>query len=260
LGGLKVAGPAVELDFMPICLNDSEKRQLRRKARAAILKALRDLGGEARRQELIARALADAGFTARELAACPPRGARAQYERLVDQELSWLLTNLKRDGLIEKPKWGTWRLAGAAREMPAKAIDVKVDRPRVAELRAMSYRDYLHTLEWRRTRAAALQRAGNCCSLDMTHTEGLEVHHRTYERLGEELALDLVVLCRACHRLYHEQYGLPRRKESAELRPVSSTTTRTSSANGPKSERSWLRRLLAADLLERWSGGETRHR
>jgi hypothetical protein len=246
LGSLKVGGPAVELDFMSICLNDSEKRQLRRKARTAILNALRDLGGEARRQELIARALADAGFTGRELAACPPRGARAQYERLVDQELSWLLTNLKRDGLLEKPKWGTWRLAGAAREMPAKAIDGKVDGTRVAELRAMSYRDYLHTIEWWRTRAAALQRAGNCCSLDVTHTEGLEVHHRSYERLGEELASDLVVLCRACHRLYHQQYGLPRRKKSSELRPVFFTTTRPSSAKGPqKRERSWLRRLLA---------------
>jgi restriction endonuclease Mrr len=231
---------------MSICLNDSEKRQLRRKARAAILNALRDLGGEARRQELIARALADGGFTRRELAACPPRGARAQYERLVDQELSWLLTSLKRDGLLEKPKWGTWRLAGAARETPAKATEGKIDGTRVAELRAMSYRDYLHTSEWRRTRAAALQRAGNCCSLDVTHTEGLEVHHRSYERLAEELASDVVVLCHACHRLYHEQYGLPRRKESSEFRPVLSAATRPSSVKvAQKRERSWLRRLMA---------------
>jgi 5-methylcytosine-specific restriction endonuclease McrA len=67
----------------------------------------------------------------------------------------------------------------------------------------MSYSDYLRTPEWQRTRAAALTIAGYRCALDATHTDGLEVHHNTYERLGAELAGDLVVLCRSCHARHH---------------------------------------------------------
>ena len=30
----------------------------------------------------------------------------------------------------------------------------------------------------------------------------LDAHHRTYERLGDELPEDITVLCRDCHSLY----------------------------------------------------------
>ena len=74
------------------------------------------------------------------------------------------------------------------RNATASAVDELISEARLAELRAMPYPLYLKTPEWRRTRAAALLRAGNACSLDVTHTDGLEVHHRTYERLGAELS------------------------------------------------------------------------
>ena len=193
-------------------LDEAERRELRRKTRAATLKALEDLGGEAMRAAVRERALADGGFTPRELAALPPEAARDKVDRLVDYQLSWALTNLKRDGLVENPKWGTWRLVGAALERPAAASSEAPRADRLAELRAMSYRDYLRTPEWRRTRAAALVRGGHSCSLDVTHGDELEVHHRTYERLGEELASDLVVLCKPCHRLHHEEHGRPKRE------------------------------------------------
>lgn len=35
-----------------------------------------------------------------------------------------------------------------------------------------------------------------------SETSRLHVHHRTYERLGEELPEDLVVLCEVCHEAY----------------------------------------------------------
>jgi hypothetical protein len=38
----------------------------------------------------------------------------------------------------------------------------------------------------------------NCRSKD-----GLQVHHRTYERLGEEVPEDLTVLCLSCHNQWH---------------------------------------------------------
>jgi hypothetical protein len=194
-------------------LDEAERHVLRQKARTATLGALRALGGEARREPIREWALAHGGFTPRELAAPPPEGAAEKYPNLVDHDLSWALTNLKRDGLVENPKWSVWRLTAAAEPPTASAVDEPVDAERLAELRAIPYRDYLRTPGWRRTRAAALVRAGNACSLDVTHTDRLEVHHRTYERLGAELVTDLVVLCHSCHQLHHKEYGLPRREK-----------------------------------------------
>ena len=48
-----------------IDLDDRERRELRRKTKAATLQAIRALGGEARRSAIRERALADGGFTPR---------------------------------------------------------------------------------------------------------------------------------------------------------------------------------------------------
>ena len=215
---------------MPDELDDEERRALRRKARAAVLEALETLESEAKRAALLERALALGGFTPRELDAVPPPAAAGQYGRLVDHNLSWALTNLKRDGLVDNPRRGVWRLVGAAVEAPESAAADGVTDARLAELRTMPYRRYLRTAEWQRTRAAALHRAGYACTLDITHTDDLEVHHRTYERLGHELASDLTVLCNRCHDLHHEHMGLPRREAPVDR---------------PRPPRSLLRRLLA---------------
>lgn len=60
------------------------------------------------------------------------------------------------------------------------------------------YKEYLKSPEWRRRRTAKLQQARWRCQ-KCPETEGLQVHHLTYERLGHEDAEDLIVLCRACH-------------------------------------------------------------
>jgi hypothetical protein len=74
---------------------------------------------------------------------------------------------------------------------------------RQRELRFMPYADYLQTPEWQETRKAALKRAGFKCQ---TCSGGgtLHVHHRTYIRRGTERAADLIVLCAACHQLFHD--------------------------------------------------------
>lgn len=201
---------------MTIYLDETERRALGKKTRTATLEGLRALGGEAQRKPVLDWALAHGGFTPRELTAPSPEKAAEQYPRLVDYYLSWALTNLKRDGLVENPKWSTWKLTGAALAATKEPVAETIDAKRLAELRAMPYLAYLRTSEWRRTRATALLRAGNACSLDVTHTENLEVHHRTYERLGAEHMTDLTVLCHACHQLYHHENGRPRRKHSAK--------------------------------------------
>jgi hypothetical protein len=226
-------------------LDDDERRELRQKARGALLGALRALDGEALRPALLERALADGGFTPRELAAPPPEAAAGGYERLVDHQLSWALTGLRRDGLVENPRRSVWRLSGAALETARPAVGAPVAIDRLAELRAMPYRKYLRTPEWRRTRAAALLRAGQCCSLDVTHTTDLDVHHRTYERLGCELATDLVVLCRPCHAIHHEHNGRPRRTPKRSVQGASAQPALTVEPQRRR-KRSLLRRLLAS--------------
>lgn len=229
------------MSFNVIELDVEERRALRAKSRAALLDALRAAGGEARRKELLATATARAAFSPRELAAPPPEKAAGQYATLVDHTLSWSLTQLKRDGLVENPAWSVWRLAGAAAEPAPPTITQPLALDRLVELREMPYRQYLRTPEWRRTRAAALERAGNACSLDATHTQDLEVHHRTYERLGAELPGDVVVLCRTCHRVHHAAHGRPGRAKGAG---GAGAAKRSAGARGPK-RRSLLARLLA---------------
>lgn len=199
--------------FEMVELDGDERRLLRFKAREATLDALRELGGEAKRRAILDHVRENAGFTERELAAAPPEAAGEKYATLVEHTLSWTLTNLRRDGLVENPRWAVWRLAGAAREPVGPLVAFPPDR--AERLRTMPYPAYLRTPEWRQVRAAALLRAGHACALDATHTERLEVHHRTYERRGAELPADVTVLCHACHQVHHEVFGRPHREEGA---------------------------------------------
>lgn len=74
---------------------------------------------------------------------------------------------------------------------------------RLAELRAMPYPDYLQSAEWQAHRADKLERAGHRCQVCNAEDTQLDVHHRTYERLGQEQEYDLTVLCHRCHSLFH---------------------------------------------------------
>lgn len=69
-------------------------------------------------------------------------------------------------------------------------------------LRRMPYSQYLQTKHWKGLRGFMLRRFKTCqnCGRDY----GLQVHHKTYKRLGREDALaDLVVLCAPCHHSFH---------------------------------------------------------
>lgn len=72
----------------------------------------------------------------------------------------------------------------------------------IAALRRLPYADYLQTAHWQRVRGLALEQAGHACDL-CGRDRDLEVHHRTYERLGFERQSDLIVLCRDCHQDHH---------------------------------------------------------
>lgn len=70
-------------------------------------------------------------------------------------------------------------------------------------LKDMPYADYLKTKHWQQVRHNAIERAGGRCQV-CNSTDRLNVHHNTYERRGEELPSDVIVLCQRCHETFHQ--------------------------------------------------------
>ena len=68
----------------------------------------------------------------------------------------------------------------------------------------MNYYQYLQSDAWQEKRRRALEIADHACQV-CESTERLEVHHRTYERLGHERMSDLTVLCHVCHSLFSKR-------------------------------------------------------
>jgi 5-methylcytosine-specific restriction endonuclease McrA len=80
------------------------------------------------------------------------------------------------------------------------------------------YQSYLRSEHWMLIREAAKYRAGYQCML-CPETRALEVHHRTYARIGHERPSDLVVLCYWCHRKHHGTLQSNQRRCTEESQP-----------------------------------------
>lgn len=66
------------------------------------------------------------------------------------------------------------------------------------------YDDYLNSGAWKERRRLVMARAdGQCegCGL----TRATQVHHLTYQRVGDEMLFDLVAVCDACHESLHKE-------------------------------------------------------
>lgn len=72
----------------------------------------------------------------------------------------------------------------------------------------INYYEYLASEEWQRVRQWALALYGGKCHVCNTK-RNINVHHKTYERLGKELPDDLMLLCETHHKEYHEKGILP---------------------------------------------------
>ena len=66
----------------------------------------------------------------------------------------------------------------------------------------IDYDTYLNSEEWKRKREWVLIFWNHECAL-CSSAINLHIHHRTYERLGNEKITDLIVLCKACHDHFH---------------------------------------------------------
>lgn len=88
-------------------------------------------------------------------------------------------------------------------------------RRRLHELKTMPYAEYLRTPEWQERRKARLKAAWYACQVCNARNTMLNVHHRTYERRGEEYARDLIVLCENCHHMFHRNGSLAPHSDGA---------------------------------------------
>lgn len=86
-----------------------------------------------------------------------------------------------------------------------KKRTTKAEREALAkELRKLPYTEYLKSEHWRQRRRMAYNRAKGACQVCNAKDRKLNVHHRSYERLGNEAPGDVIVLCEDCHQIFHE--------------------------------------------------------
>ena len=68
----------------------------------------------------------------------------------------------------------------------------------------MNYKAYLQGEHWKLMRRLRLEVDNEQCAVCGTKNY-LNVHHKTYERIGVEKLADLITLCRECHAKYHDK-------------------------------------------------------
>lgn len=73
---------------------------------------------------------------------------------------------------------------------------------REAEERREFYTSYIQSSEWKQRREVILKRDNYLCQ-GCLRNPAAQVHHTTYDHLGQEFAFELISLCEPCHKRYH---------------------------------------------------------
>ena len=74
----------------------------------------------------------------------------------------------------------------------------------------IGYDAYLHTKHWKLKRRHIYKIRNKTCELckkKINYNESYNVHHKTYDRVGNEKDSDLMLLCPECHKLIHIKKG-----------------------------------------------------
>lgn len=66
------------------------------------------------------------------------------------------------------------------------------------------YKEYIESVQWKARRQEHLVRVGFRCQVCNAGNTILNVHHGTYERIGDERYEDLIVLCKDCHEIFYK--------------------------------------------------------
>jgi len=67
------------------------------------------------------------------------------------------------------------------------------------------YTLYLHSSAWNNKRSYVFRKKGRHCARCRRSKHSLQVHHLTYERVGNERLSDLQPLCYKCHQDAHKR-------------------------------------------------------
>lgn len=76
------------------------------------------------------------------------------------------------------------------------------------------YEARIRSAQWKNMKRSLIKWRGNRCERCGLETP-LELHHKTYERLGNERLSDLELICSTCHRLADQQRAAQGRQRSA---------------------------------------------
>jgi hypothetical protein len=118
----------------------------------------------------------------------------------------------------------------------------------------IDYKTYLQSDAWKSRADAAKRRAGYRCQLcNRSRTQViLNVHHRTYERLGNEQPDDLTVLCEDCHATYesHRKKNAKRLKQESVDRMIANAKRARHRGGGPELLYDYVQDLRRLDLPE----------
>lgn len=75
-------------------------------------------------------------------------------------------------------------------------------RSEYTEDKQSEYKRYIKSDAWRAKRACVLNLRDHRC--DLCNEEATEVHHKTYDNVGQEPFSDLTALCQSCHTQYEQ--------------------------------------------------------
>jgi len=99
----------------------------------------------------------------------------------------------------------------------------EVIAPKLRNLGYKSYWDYLDSNHWKNFRRTYLENLG-LYRCEFCHAGApLNLHHKTYKRLGNENLDDVVLVCESCHTAIHKYYDadpnvtLPRATDHVRL-------------------------------------------
>lgn len=82
------------------------------------------------------------------------------------------------------------------------------------------YSEYLSSSEWKGIRESVLRIDQYACTNCSTE-QNLQVHHTTYNNVGQEMVFELVTLCRSCHIQIHKMDYDNRKEKELHLLSVS---------------------------------------
>lgn len=117
-------------------------------------------------------------------------------------------------GCVGYPFCGKTLSIYQAEKKKLKSLSNKNDRLKFSEsLRSKlphpNYYAYINSKAWQDKRGEMLIKARHRCQMCNKSNTVLNVHHRTYDRLGHEMEEDLIVLCRDCHAKFHDKLPTP---------------------------------------------------